>query len=137
MNVFVYGTLLVPKIWEAVTLTPGLVSHPATLAGYEIRRVSDAVYPVIFASSDSQSSVPGRVFLEVPDSALQRLDRFEDSFYDRLEVFPQVPEIGQVAAQAYVAGEETYPAIVSEDTWTLAEFERHDLVDFWDRIFAG
>ncbi len=59
MNVFVYGTLLVPKIWETVTATTDLVSHPAELDGYLIRRVRDAVYPGIVVAPESGVRVPG------------------------------------------------------------------------------
>ena len=136
MNVFVYGTLLVPKIWETVTATQGLVSHPADLGGYSIRRVRDAVYPGIVASPDLASVVPGRVFLDVPETALKRLDAYEDDFYLREEVLPVVPGLGPVAAQAYLVPSSEAERILSDEPWTLEWFEANGLDGFWERVFS-
>ena len=137
MNVFVYGTLLVPRIWDTVTLARELRSVPATLAGYEIRRVRDAVYPGIFANPSSPAPVQGRVFLGVPDSAIARLDAYEDDFYLRASVRPLTEEFGEVEAQAYLVPPAEVASILTEDNWSLSWFERHGLEGFWDRVFSG
>lgn len=136
MNVFVYGTLLVPKIWETVTRTTDLTSARAVLSGHEIRCVRDAVYPGIFASASSPSPVPGRVFFDVPDPALRRLDAYEDDFYLRAEVFPEVDGMGTIAAQAYLVPTERAGEILSRQGWSLEWFEKHGLEGFWDRVFS-
>lgn len=137
MNVFVYGTLLVPKIWETVTKTGGLVSREATLAGHEIRCVRDAVYPAIFASPDSGGSIPGRVFFDVPETALRRLDAYEDDFYRREEVHPEIEGIGKVSAQAYLVSAADVPRLLSPQGWSLAWFEKNGLEGFWERVFQS
>ncbi len=137
MNVFVYGTLLVPKIWETVTATKGLVSHPAELAGYEIRRVRDAVSPGIVAAPQDGTRVNGRVFFDVPAEALRRLDAYEDDFYLRTEVHPVVAGTGPVPAQAYLVPTSDAETILSSDPWTLEWFEENGLEGFWDRVFPG
>ena len=137
MNVFVYGTLLVPKIWNAVTQTPELESFPATLAGHVIRRVRDAAYPGIYRNPDAPDPVPGKVFLDVPASALRRLDAYEDAFYERNEVHPDIAGVGCVPAQVYLIRKEDVPMFLSEEPWTLAWFERHELDEFWQRVFSA
>ena len=136
MNVFVYGTLLVPKIWEEVTRTKDLVSQSASLSGFEIRCVRDAVYPGICASPAAQAPVPGRVFFEVPEEALRRLDAYEDDFYLREEVLPVIDGGGQVAAHAYLIPTEKAATILSPHGWSLEWFEENCLEEFWKRIFT-
>jgi gamma-glutamylcyclotransferase (GGCT)/AIG2-like uncharacterized protein YtfP len=136
MNLFVYGTLLVPKIWETVTGTRDLVSQSASLAGFEIRCVRDAVYPGIHASATAATPVPGRVFFEVPDSALRRLDAYEDDFYLREEVFPDLSDGLRVAAHAYLVPPEKVATILSPCGWSLQWFEANGLTGFWDRVFS-
>lgn len=136
MNVFVYGTLLVPKIWETVTRTRGLRSLTATLPDHEIRRVREAVYPGIFANPSSPAPVPGRVFFEVPEAAVARLDAYEDDFYLRSAVFPLAEGLGVVEAEAYLVPPDAVGRLLAEEGWTLEWFERHGLEGFWDRVFA-
>lgn len=136
MNVFVYGTLLVPKIWETVTAATGLLSVPAELDGYVIRRVRDAVYPGIVVSPEAGARVGGRVFFDVPEAALRRLDAYEDDFYVRDEVRPVVGGLGPVPAQAYLVPTADAGRILSADAWTLEWFEANGLEGFWNRVFA-
>jgi gamma-glutamylcyclotransferase (GGCT)/AIG2-like uncharacterized protein YtfP len=136
MNVFVYGTLLVPRIWEAVTRTKDLVSQSASLSGFEIRCVRDAVYPGIHASPAAKKPVPGRVFFDVPEPALRRLDAYEDDFYLRAEVFPEIDGGGRVTAQAYLVASEKADTILSPHGWSLEWFEENCLEEFWKRFFT-
>ncbi len=136
MNVFVYGTLLVPEIWDRVTRVPGLVSHPAELGGHAIRRVRGAAYPGIFVSPDTVGTVPGKVLFDVPDAALHRLDAYEDRFYLREEVHPEVAGMGIVAAQAYLVPAEEAGAILSGEPWTLEWFLANGLERFRSSILS-
>lgn len=135
MNLFVYGTLLVPKIWEAVTRAPIPPSLPAELVGYSIFRIRNADYPGIVKSTPLDS-VPGLVVLEVPDFALRRLDAYEDSFYERRELIVKTEKLGEVPAQAYCIRRTEAPSLLSGEPWTLAEFEATRLERFWARTFG-
>ncbi len=137
MNLFVYGTLLVPEIWEAVTGLPDLTCHPATLEGHVIRRVRGAAYPGIHAAPGAVDPVPGNVHLDVSGEALRRLDAYEDRFYVREEVFPVVPGIGTVAAQTYLVPPDHAAAILSEEPWSLEWFEANELDRFRRRVFES
>jgi gamma-glutamylcyclotransferase (GGCT)/AIG2-like uncharacterized protein YtfP len=136
MNVFVYGTLLVPKIWTAVTRCPDLISHPADLGGYAIFRVRNADYPGIVEVPDAAMVVHGRLFLDVPDPALRRLDAYEDSFYERRTVTVSLPGSREFEGDAYCVPAEKQSAILSSESWTLKWFEENALDRFWSRTFG-
>lgn len=135
MNVFVYGTLLIPEIWNAVTGEPGLAARPATLPGYRIRRVRNAAYPGIVAAGDGES-VAGKVVFEVPDLALRRLDAYEDAFYRRSKVYPETADGSRVSAQAYLVPVEVAELWLSDEPWTLEWFEANELDHFRRQILA-
>lgn len=136
MNLFVYGTLLVPKIWNAVTKCPDLVAFPADLSGYSIFRVRNADYPGIVVSPESLEKVTGKLFRDVPEIALKRLDAYEDSFYDRRTLMVDAAGLGCVPADAYCIAEDKAAAILSVDPWTISWFEETALTGFWERTFA-
>ncbi|MEM6278350.1 MAG: gamma-glutamylcyclotransferase family protein [Verrucomicrobiota bacterium] len=136
MNVFVYGTLLVPRIWDLVTECPQLRSSEARLEGHSIWRVHEATFPAIRKEEEGYSgSVPGRIFFDVPANALQRLDLYEDAFYERVAVDVQTEE-GCFEAEVYRAPADKADAIVSEDTWTLKWFEENGLERFLENVFG-
>lgn len=135
MNVFVYGTLLVPRIWELVTECPDLESAEAKLSRHSIWRVREATFPAIREEGpDYEGEVPGRVFFDVPAPALQRLDLYEDAFYERVTVSVQTAN-GPVDADAYRVPGENAKAVVSGDTWTLEWFEQNGLERFLENVF--
>ena len=136
MNIFVYGSLLVPKIWNAVTLCPDLVSYPATLSGYAIFRVRNADFPCIVESPEATEKVNGVIFLDVPDLSVKRLDAYEDSFYDRRSLNVTAAGLGDLSANAYCLSTNSDASILSGDPWTLAWFEEAALARFWERHFV-
>ncbi|MDF1656458.1 MAG: gamma-glutamylcyclotransferase [Verrucomicrobiales bacterium] len=135
MNVFVYGTLLVPRIWELVTECPDLDSTEAFLKGHSIWTVKGATFPAIREESPSHESlVRGRVYFDIPAPALQRLDLYEDSFYERVPIKVHTKG-GIVDADVYRAPQEKADAIVSENPWSLEWFEMNGLEDFLRNVF--
>ncbi len=135
MNVFVYGTLLVPRIWVLVTERPDLNSSKALLSGHSIWRVREATFPAIREEDPGyEGRVAGRVFFDVPESALQRLDLYEDSFYERVTVQVQTAG-GPVEADVYRAPRKKAETIISSDTWSLEWFEANGLERFLENVF--
>ena len=119
-TLFAYGTLLVPRIWRAVTGAE-CPSEPATLPGFAIYRVRDADFPGIIAAG-AKSVVPGRLFTGLDEEILQRLDLYEDEFYVRREVTLLDAEGDPVESQAYVIPDR-FESILSREPWTLEWFE--------------
>lgn len=134
MNLFAYGTLLVPEIWRAVA-GRDFPSSPATLRGYAIFRVRDADFPGI-ARTESGGLVPGRVFFDLDAETVARLDAYEDTFYERLPVCPADERGLPVDAEAYVVPNRNR-ALLSGETWTLDWFRAHAEADYRARLFSS
>lgn len=131
MNLFAYGTLLVPEIWLAVTGRP-CRSKEAILPGHDIRRVRNGDFPGIRHIQGSEG-VPGRVFFDLDAETLQRLDAYEDDFYERLEVSTRDSDGQTHPAQAYVVPDR-HKDVLTDETWTLAWFREHALHDYLARL---
>ena len=131
-DVFTYGTLLVAEVMEAVA-GARFASVPARLDGWERVRVRDAVYPGVRAVTCA--SVDGRLWLDVHDAALLRLDRFEGEMYER-RVVRVVTAEGPRDAQAYVIP----PAnehLLDPVPWDLERFRRDHLARYLEHCRTG
>ncbi len=114
-NLFVYGSLREPSIFESVcgfsfTLKPSestpwnvLAAELAMLPDY--RRVSpDNVY--FYAIPDPTAKIQGFVIYNVPPSAMSVIDKYEGKHYERETVKVNTAN-GPVEAQAYLASPRT------------------------------
>lgn len=138
MNVFTYGSLMFPSVWEKVTGSRA-AGGPARLAGFSARRIRGQSYPALVA--EEGSVVEGVVYENVSQAAVKRLDDFEGSFYRRLEVEVEVkveagvevietlPARRILSAGVYVAANAEDPVILPE-AWDAVEFERKFLAEF-------
>jgi gamma-glutamylcyclotransferase (GGCT)/AIG2-like uncharacterized protein YtfP len=133
---FAYGTLMVPEIWQAVTQLPGpSPSRPGLLRGYQRRRVEGADFPGIFASGNNDDIVPGCAYEDVAPKTFDLLDRYEDHFYQRLEVNVEVDD-GQPATlscQTYIIPE-TGLGILSDEPWDLDDFKANALKRYLEAL---
>jgi len=136
MNLFVYGTLLVPEIWRAVTGSDHGRWAEGTLRGHRIRRVRGADFPAITPTALPGETVPGRVAFEVHPADLARLDAYEDAFYLRQEVLIETAD-GIVAAEAYVVPPEHAAALLDEVGWTLEWFEQEALPSYLKHLSSS
>lgn len=73
-NVFVYGSLMEPQVWEAVT---GASVHmfDATVFDHARYKIEDALYPAMVAEPGKE--VRGKLVLDVTPEQLDRLNSFE------------------------------------------------------------
>jgi gamma-glutamylcyclotransferase (GGCT)/AIG2-like uncharacterized protein YtfP len=99
-HVFAYGTLMFPEVWQAV-VGSSYAAVAGAAAGFQIFRVRDAVFPGIIAASAAHT-VRGLVYLDVDANAIERLDRFEDSFYQRRSIAISGDDGRRFEAEAYV-----------------------------------
>lgn len=129
-NVFVYGTLLVPAVMQAVA---GRTYHTlrATLPGYARYQVRDQVYPGIVASRGK--SVDGLLYLTVDEQGMQRLDEFEADIYERLAVRVVTSSGDAINACAYVMAPR-YEHLLSNYHWDLEKFKRRHLQSYLANI---
>jgi gamma-glutamylcyclotransferase (GGCT)/AIG2-like uncharacterized protein YtfP len=134
MNLFVYGTLRIPAIWEAVSGDRQHPTVPATLVGYRMQRVKGGDFPVMMADPQAMEPIPGALVLNVSTETLRLLDAYEDTFYVRRNVTVTTPE-GAAEAEAYILTEERAD-LMSDAPWTLDWFEKAALARFWKEHFA-
>jgi gamma-glutamylcyclotransferase (GGCT)/AIG2-like uncharacterized protein YtfP len=134
MHVFTYGTLMFPEVWQAVVGRP-FATVEATVLGYAIFRVRDAVFPGIVAASE-RDSVRGVVYLDVDKASLERLDRFEDDFYRRQSLTLACDDGQPRAAEAYVVPLENRQ-VLTDESWHADRFVTSGGLDTFLRRFEG
>jgi gamma-glutamylcyclotransferase (GGCT)/AIG2-like uncharacterized protein YtfP len=114
VNLFIYGSLRDPNIFESVcglgftrkSQKAGggtLLAEPAFLPGY--RKVSpDNVY--FYAVASEGSKIEGYVIYDVPEETMVEIDRYEGKRYERETVHVHAAR-GFVEAQAYLVSAES------------------------------
>jgi len=131
MHVFTYGSLMFAEVWRSV-VGKEFATVAGTAAGYSIFRVGDAAFPGITPANGG--SVAGLVYLDVDDESAARLDRFEDTFYDRLSIEVDCGDGELRQADAYVVSEKNRHVLTAEP-WTAEWFESSGgLADFIARF---
>lgn len=138
MNLFAYGSLIIPEVWEAVT---GELhrSEPGRISGFIRRTIRGATYPGIIACKPSGGDleVDGAIYYDVGAEALDALDEFESDFYVRSAVDAIATDGGggPITCQAYLV-----PAanahLLSDSEWDLERFAAEHLEEFIARNFG-
>jgi gamma-glutamylcyclotransferase (GGCT)/AIG2-like uncharacterized protein YtfP len=126
MNLFTYGSLMFPEVWNRVTGQP-LTGLPATLHGHAARRLRGESYPALVP--DPSAKTHGILYADVTPESMQRLDQFEGLFYERVCV-TIITEAGQPQeAWTYHAANPSHPDILPEP-WDAVAFASTDLQTF-------
>lgn len=134
MHVFTYGTLMFPEVWLAVVGSE-FASIEGAAAGFAIYRVADAVFPGIVAATE-RDSVRGVVYLDVDDESLERLDVFEDDFYERQALWIACDDGQRRQANAYVVPAHKR-AVITDKPWDREQFVASGELEQFIRGFAG
>ena len=121
-------------MWQAV-VGRQFATVEATVSGFAIYRVRDAVFPGIIAAGECDV-VRGVVYLDVDRTSLVRLDRFEDDFYRRETISLSCDDGQTMAADAYVVPEENRKVLTAEP-WQPDRFVASGGLDTFIRRFAG
>jgi gamma-glutamylcyclotransferase (GGCT)/AIG2-like uncharacterized protein YtfP len=125
-RLFAYGTLVVPRVMEAVTgrTFPG---RPAVLEGYARFLVAGTSYPGIVCKPGERTE--GVLYHGLGRRDLEALDRFEDAFYERRVVFVTGPDGARTPAHAYVVPRR-HRRVLGTDPWRRDVFETEHLAGF-------
>jgi gamma-glutamylcyclotransferase (GGCT)/AIG2-like uncharacterized protein YtfP len=124
-HLFAYGSLMCEDIMlEASGYAPS--SRPATLKEYRRYTIKGERYPGI--APFAGSTVEGIVYLDVPESAWVRLDKFEGDLYMRKSVYIEVNKEFLPAA-TYVVKPEFYD-FLDDVEWSFSDFLRNTKADF-------
>jgi gamma-glutamylcyclotransferase (GGCT)/AIG2-like uncharacterized protein YtfP len=111
MNLFTYGTLMDPAIWNRVAGEPG-VTQRALLTGYEARRLRGELFPGLVKSRGAR--LQGLLYSGVSDVAMKRLDEYEGDLYNRVEVTVETENGPPVRAQIYLTHPDHRDAVLDE-----------------------
>lgn len=123
MNLFTYGTLMFPEVWQRIDVGE-FPSKPATLPGFAIYRVRDAVFPGI-VRAEPGDKVTGLVYFDLDEDALFELDAYESDLYERIPVIAAA-EHGPIECTAYVIPDSRKQALTNE-VWDADWFRQHQL----------
>lgn len=128
---FFYGTLRAAEVRKAVLGYDVNNSqlHPASLAGYEVRRVEGASYPML-VRTPTPSIVNGLVMTQIDKAGLDRLDRFEGEDYQRITV-DVLCASQQMKAQIY----EPASHLKAAELWVFEKWYESDLTTFIQQDF--
>ena len=123
-NVFTYGSLMFPAVWERV-VHGQYDSSEATIHGFKRVCVRGREHPALVIARRAAPLI-GRLYLDVNPQDLARLDHFETRSYARVAIAVTVASAA-VAAHAYLALD-VHSLLDAE--WNVSEFEQHGLPVF-------
>lgn len=126
--VFTYGTLVFPEVMGAVT-GKAFRFEDGWIMGYARFGVRDAVYPGVVERPGARTT--GRVFFDVDERTLARLDRFEDWLYERRRVCVKREGGEAVWADAWIVPAH-YASELDERPWDPEHFQREHLAGYVD-----
>lgn len=131
MELFVYGTLMVPAVMRGVCGYTDF-GMPARLCGYRRRLIHGEVYPAIVA--DPAEVVVGLVYHGVTSGQIALLDAFESDLYERRAVSVSTQDT-ELSAEAYVL-HEAHLGLLSDRPWSLARFRADGIQRFTDEYLG-
>jgi gamma-glutamylcyclotransferase (GGCT)/AIG2-like uncharacterized protein YtfP len=131
MDIFVYGTLMLPEIWFKVTKEKNDCDR-ALLNGYSRSKLIGEVYPGIFEKKGC--AVSGIIYYNVSCFAVNKLDIFEGEKYRRTKVVVNIDnKIDR--AETYVISAK-FQHLITEDKWDFEEFLRSGKDHFQNNYFG-
>ena len=126
MNIFTYGTLMLPSVIYAVT-SRKFRFIDATLKDYARFTVKGESYPGIIPATDANTE--GIIYFDVDDLSLDRLDEFEGDLYLRAPVRVETEKEDILDAETYVI-KPKYRHCLSSKEWDVKEFAQKHLASF-------
>ncbi len=126
MDLFVYGTLMIPSVMYAVTGRKFRFVN-AILTGCARYTVKGESYPGIVRATDAVTE--GIIYLDVDRLSIKKLDEFEGDLYQRTPI-PAKTGKGEIYdAETYVI-KPGYQGCLTSKQWHLNEFYRNHLASF-------
>ena len=126
MNIFTYGTLMIPGVMYSVTAREFRFKN-ASLRGYVRFTVKGESYPGIIPETDAVTE--GIIYFDVDKLSLERLDAFEGDLYQRTSVRVETEKDEILNAETYVI-KPKYRGYLSSKEWNVKEFNQKHLGAF-------
>jgi gamma-glutamylcyclotransferase (GGCT)/AIG2-like uncharacterized protein YtfP len=132
-HIFTYGSLMFPPVWNRV-VTGDYASQTASIHGFRRLAVRDKEHPALVIARGA-APIIGRVYLDVSNFDIERLDRFETNRYARVTVAVTLndDDAETTAADAYLA---LNLSELTDHEWDVARFEREGLPQFMSNYVA-
>jgi gamma-glutamylcyclotransferase (GGCT)/AIG2-like uncharacterized protein YtfP len=127
VNIFAYGSLMFPQVWERV-VRERYRSAPATVGGYGRFSVVAETYPGMIAQPDS--SVRGVVYFDVDTRDVAALDAFEGDDYRRDSVIATLETRESVMVDTYIY---VVPQRLSDRAWHPEAFQMQQFLESYCR----
>ena len=126
MNVFTYGTLMIPDVMYAFTTREFRFNH-AIIRGYARFTVKGESFPGIIPVTDAATE--GIIYFDVDKLSLERLDAFEGDLYQRTPILAEMDGGEIFNAEAYVI-KPKFRNHLSSSEWKMKEFAQKHLKAF-------
>ena len=126
MNIFTYGTLMIPAVMHTVTARH-FRSQKSILRGYARFTIKGASYPGISPVTDAATE--GIIYFDVDKPSLARLDIFEGDLYQRTPIQAETQGGKMLNAETYVIKPE-HRDYLSLQKWDVEEFVQNSLEAF-------
>ena len=119
MGLFVYGTLMHPRVFELVAGPGGGTMQPATLADHAVYRVTDSELPMLVR--EKGGTAQGHLWTGLVPSQLARLDAYEVPFgYHPRPETVRLADGREVEAQVY---EPPAVQVPTSEPWNIHRWE--------------
>ena len=115
------------RVWSMV-VTGQYLKSQARLFGYQRRRIKGEAYPALIPGVRSDF-VDGVIYFEVDSRDQSRLDKFEGSYYTKIQETFQLSKHQTVSAQVYVFKPE-YRELVDNKPWNPEWFKETGISEF-------
>lgn len=126
-NIFVYGSLMFEPVWNRVV--SGKYSKiEGQLFGYARFGIKDEHYPGLV---EQPGLVDGVIWLEVSETDIEKLDRFEGEYYRRHQVFVADSHDRCLDCETYVITDD-YRHLLDNQPWDADQFLEQHLQSFID-----
>jgi gamma-glutamylcyclotransferase (GGCT)/AIG2-like uncharacterized protein YtfP len=134
VEIFAYGSLIHPEVWQAVT-GKAHRSEPGTIRGFIRRTICGATFPGIIATENGSATVSGAIYHGVDSESLAALDAFESDFYVRSTLEARDGNGGIINCDAYLVPAEN-AHLLSDSEWDPDDFVANHLRAFLARNFG-
>jgi gamma-glutamylcyclotransferase (GGCT)/AIG2-like uncharacterized protein YtfP len=130
VNIFTYGSLMFEEVWQRVVGEKYRHTR-ARLYGYRRLKVRQEVYPAVVEASP-EVYVEGRLYFDITETDVCRLDRFEGEYYRKETVKCRLAG-GRACPAAVYVFKNAYRCRLTEEAWDPAEFAQTGLRVFLAR----
>jgi gamma-glutamylcyclotransferase (GGCT)/AIG2-like uncharacterized protein YtfP len=127
IHIFTYGSLMFHRVWSRVA-AGDYEKKDARLYGYKRRKIRGAIYPAVLPGTDLDY-VDGIVYLNVSESDVKALDKFEGEYYHKETAECELSDRAKISVCVYVFSDK-YRNLIENKEWDPVWFSRVGIHSF-------